>query len=126
MFTNHYPKTKILKLLTEKEEIDGIDVLKKSIKLHLPRKANPYIIISKVLQELYAYDLIKSNAKPEIKDIDSHTFQITAKGLEELQKRKERLFFFWLPTAISLLALLVSVSSVLLDVVKLLITTGAQ
>lgn len=126
MFTNYYPKTKILKLLTEKEEIDGIEVLKKSIKLHLPHKANSYIIISKVLQELYADGLIESNTKPEIKDIGSHPFQITAKGLEELQKRKEHLFIFWLPTAISLLALLVSVSSVLSDVVKLLITARAQ
>lgn len=101
MFNNYYPKIKILKFLAEKEEIDGIEMLKNSIKLHLPRKANPYIIISKVLQELYADGFIESDAKPETKDIVRHSFRISVKGLKELQENEERTIRFWLPVILS-------------------------
>ena len=116
MFNNYYPKIKILKALTTTSKETSFFDLNKIIKLRLPKRANRNLILIEVLHGVCVKKLIKSNKEPNIKNIDECTFMISDKGLKELQDNEEKALQFWIPVFISILAVGISMASLLLEI----------
>lgn len=111
MLVTYYPKYRILKALTKEESIEGTTLLNTPA----PKKSSAYVVVTKVLKQLHKEQLIECDKEPDYNNVVSMRFSITAKGLEALKKRTEKLLFFWIPfvvtNAISIAALIVAIAT---------------